>query len=122
MSAVRTFVEEGAPGKAVNLLLLEGCHDSADAAVLSKLRDLHPPAAPPPEGTGMHVTTFDYQWHDLESCREHLQVLERLIRDFPTASAAGPSGLRSQHLQDALRTAEHGASQRLLVALDRLAL
>ncbi len=81
--------------KAVNLLLSEGCHDSADPALLSKLRDLHPAAAPPPEGTGMHVTTFDYQWHDLECRRDRLQVLERLIRDFTPASAAGPSGLRT---------------------------
>ncbi len=114
--------EEGAPGKALNLLLSEGCHDSADSAVLAKLRDLHPTAAPPPEGTGSHATTFDHQWHDLESRRDRLQVLERRIRDFPPASAASPSGLRPQHLQDALRTAEHGASQRLLIALDRLAL
>jgi hypothetical protein len=98
LHAVRTFVEEGAPGKAVNLLLSEGCHDSTDHAVLAKLRDLHPIAKPPPERTGSHATTFDHQWHDLESRRGRLQVPERLIRDFPPASAAGPSVRRPQHL------------------------
>jgi hypothetical protein len=88
LRAVRTFVEEGAPEKAVNLLLSEGSYDSTDPAVRAKLRDLHPTAAPPPEGTGSQATTFDHQWHDLESRRDCLQVLERLIRDFPPASAA----------------------------------
>ncbi len=115
LRAVRTFVEEGATRKAVNFLLSESCHDSADPAVLVKLRDLHPAAAP-------HLKAQDRTSPHLTTNCTGLQVLERLIRDFPPASAAGRSGLRPQHLQDALRTAEHGASHRILIALDHLAL
>ena len=122
LRAIRTFVEEGAPGKAVNLLLSEGCHNPKDPGVLAKLQALHPSASPPSEGTGSHAADPEHMWHDLESRRERLRALDRAIRDFPPASAAGPSGLRPQHLQDAIKTAEHGATQRLLIALDRLAL
>ena len=121
LRAIRTFVEEGTQGKAVNLLLSEGCHNPEDPAVLAKLRALHPSAPAPADGTGVHLADSEL-WHDLEGRRDRLRDLEKAIRDFPPASAAGPSGLRPQHLQDALRTAEHGAIQRLLIALDRLAL
>ncbi len=63
--AVRTFVEEKSPGKAVNILLSEGCHDPKDPAVLHKLQALHPAAPPSPEArapTSRRPSTSGMTW------------------------------------------------------------
>jgi len=46
-AAVRAFLAEGAPGRALQLLTSEGVCDAADPAVLTRLRELHPQAEGP---------------------------------------------------------------------------
>jgi len=46
-AAVRALLAEGAPGRALQLLTSDGVCDSADPAVLARLRELQPPAGGP---------------------------------------------------------------------------
>jgi len=48
---------------------------------------------------------------------DQLLDMETVVRSSPPGSAAGPSGLRPQHLLDCLNSAESAANARLLEAL-----
>ena len=114
---IRVLVGEGAPRKALDVLLSSGLHDVANPEVVATLKSLHPaplerlqssPWPQAPETTGLE-SLEDGTWLDLvRSC----------AGKFPRASAPGPSGLRPSHLQDALR--RRGGGLALASALARL--
>ena len=91
-SLAMSLVREGFDKKACSTLTAEGLVEPTRAA-LDKLRPLHP-SAPPPSVSSIHMLppgpSFDSD-----------AVLEAL-RGFPRDSAPGPSGLRAQHLLDAV--------------------
>jgi len=94
---------------ALQLLTSDGFCDSADPAVLARLRELLPQAdgpglvAPLPED-GADVTP---SW-----ATDQLLAMEAVVRSFPPGSAAGPLGLRPQHLIDGLNSADSAACWR----------
>jgi hypothetical protein len=113
MRRVRTLVGEGAPAKALQLLLSDGTHKAADPAVWAKLQELHPEGKPVrPESIPNNVVPFpegqQIRWEEL---------IREAIRRFPRTSAPGPSGLRPCHLQDAIRRPGRGG--KLMGALAR---
>jgi len=102
-AAVRAILAEGAPGRALQLLTSDGVCDSADPAVLARLRELHPQAEginlelPLPEGR----PDVARPW-----ASDQLLAIETVVRSSPPGSAAGPSGLRPQHVLDCLNSVE----------------
>jgi len=48
---------------------------------------------------------------------DHLLAMEAMVRSFPPGSAAGPSGLRPQHLLDCLNSGDIAAMADLLEAV-----
>jgi hypothetical protein len=101
MRRVRRLIGEGASRKALDMLTSHGTHDPSDPGVLAVLRTLHPRAAPPTMDGLPHNLDPLLGDGDEEGFWEHL-VRDAVLR-FPRASAAGPSGLRPSHLQDALK-------------------
>ena len=84
----------------MQLLTSDGTHDPRDPSIWEKLRLLHPQRSPPnPE---QHPPRMNPAL-----CDDAPGFGEPLIKDailrFPRCSAAGPSGLRPSHLQDALK-------------------
>ena len=112
--ALRALLDEGAFSKGLKLILSDGICSGLDLRVQEKMASLHPaqPAPSPPE------VESAWPWDNSDTGRkERLAALERVIHEFPVASAGGPSGLRPQHLSEAL----HGgacSANRLLSALD----
>ena len=86
---------EGMDGKSCSALTSKGLA-SASAATVNKLRSLHP-AAP---AVGRTPTASLALPPDLPA-----ELVARMLRSFPAGSAPGPSGLRAQHLLDALTPA-----------------
>jgi len=116
--AVRALLAEGAPGRALQQLTSDGVCQSADAAVLARLRELHPQA----EGTGWAAPWPDDRPDVTPSwASDHPLAMEAVIRSFQPGSAAVPSGLRHQHLMDCLNSADSAAKAGLLEALLTLA-
>ena len=79
---IRSLVEEGALGKASNLLLSRGLHDPNDQGVLRTLAGLLPVGMPtaPPAWTSRAPDT------DPDSRSDRLLGLENLLSNFATAS------------------------------------
>jgi len=48
---------------------------------------------------------------------DQILAMEAVVRSFPPGKAAGPSGLRPQHLLDCLNSADSAATTELLEAL-----
>jgi hypothetical protein len=68
--AVRTFVEESAPGKAVNILLSEGCHDPKDPTVVHKIQPFTHPHRKRPKvrvPTSRHLNINGMTWKAAEN-------------------------------------------------------
>jgi len=112
--AVRALLAEGVPGRAFQLLTSEGVCDAADPAVLPRLCELHPQAEGPTLEPPLPEDRPDIapSW-----ASDQLQAMEAVVRSFPPGSAAGPSGLRPQHLLDCLNSADSAAKAGLLEAL-----
>ena len=98
---------EGSPGKALQQLTSPGLHDPRDPGVWEKLRQLHPPGAPVTLDALPADITLDLGDQDPQAFWEPL--VKDAISSFPRSSAPGPSGLRTSHLQDALRRPGRGA-------------
>jgi len=82
--------------------------------VLARLGQLHPQAEgpnlePPLQEDRPDVAT---SW-----ASDQLLAMEAVVRSFPPGSAAGPSGLRPQHLVDCPDSADSAAKAGLLEAL-----
>jgi len=114
VAAVRALLAEGAPGRDLQLLTSDVVCDSADPAVLASLRELHPQA----DGPGL-VAPLQEERPDVTPswATDQLLAMEAVVRSFPPGSAAGPSGLRPQHLLDSLNSADSTAKTGLLKAL-----
>ena len=112
VAAVRVLLAEGAAARAVKLLSSDGMHETGDGAVLQRLHELHPrPVRPVPSQPRLDgEPPAPESWPE-----EELTLLREAIRSFPPGGAAGSSGLRPQHLLDALALAD-SASQRALLA------
>jgi len=93
-AAVRALLAEGEPGRALQLLTSEGVCDAADPALPEDRPDVAP------------------SW-----ASDQLLAMEAVVRSFPLGSAAGPSGLRPQHLLDCFDLADSAAKAGLLEAL-----
>jgi len=110
-AAVRALQAEGAPRRALQLLTSDGVCDAGDPAVLTRLCDLHPqgedPNLDPPLGEDR--PDIAPSW-----ASDQLPGIGAVIRSFPPGSAAGPSGLRTQHLLDCLHSADSAAKAGLL--------
>jgi len=113
-AAVRALLAEGAPGRALQLLTCQGVCDAADPAILARLRELHPQAGGPTLEPPLPEDRPDVA-PSLAS--DQLLAMEAVVRSFPPCSAAGPSGLRPQHLLDCLNSADSAAKAGLLEAL-----
>ena len=94
-----SLCREGFDRKACAALISdEICEESIETVNL--LKPLHP-QAPPPNSAPMS---------DLPWCREITPgTLSKVLKSFPLDSAPGPSGLRIQHLLEALTTSHSGA-------------
>jgi len=113
-AAVRALLAEGAPGMALQLLTSGGVCDSADLAVLARLRELHPLA----DGPGLGAPLPENRPEVTPSwATDQLLAMEAVVRSFPPGSAAGPTGLLPQHLLDCLNSADSAAKTGLLEAL-----
>jgi len=113
-AAVRAFLAEGAPGRALQLLTYDGVCDAADSAVLARLLELHPQA----EGPNLEPPLPEDRPDVTPSwATDQLLAMKAVVRSSPPGSAAGPSGLLSQHLPDCLNSADSAAKTGLLEAL-----
>jgi len=113
-AAVRALLAEGALGRALQRLTSDGVCDSADPAVLVRLRELHPQADEPGLAAPLPEDRPDVtpSW-----ATDQLLVMEAVVRSFTPGSAAGPSGLRPQQVLDCLNSADSAANTGLLEAL-----
>jgi len=113
-AAVRALLAEGALGRAPHLLTSDGVCDSADPAVLARLRELHPLA----EGPNLEPP-YPEDRPDVAGswASDQLLEMEAVVRSFPPGSAAGPSGLRPHYLLDCLSSADSAAKAVPLEAL-----
>jgi len=98
----------------MQLLTSDGVCDSADPAVLARLRELYPQA----DGPGL-VAPLPADRPDVTPswATDQLLAMEAVVRSFPPGSAAGPSGLRPQPMLDCLNSADSAAKTGLLEAL-----
>jgi hypothetical protein len=116
LNTLRGLVEDGAFGKAVRHLMSDGLHDPLDHKVQAKLRDLHPRR---PEVIFVEPVSKVFPFPKEESSQEQHDLnkfLRETLLSFPRAAAAGPDGLRPQHLQDVVRV-DAGAAAMVLAAL-----
>jgi len=109
-AAVRSKLEDGNIRAAVRIICSEEKPAANNDATLKALRERHPPAAvdfaavPDPSAfSAMSVTERE---------------VSRAIRSFPAGSAAGPDGIRPQHLLDLITCKEAG--QELVAAITEL--
>ena len=107
-------MDDRAFSKAAKHLLSTGLHDSADTEVRKALEALHPAREPIAEEFPKELWPMDTS---PEGRRARLKALKQSILQSPLRSAAGPSGLRPQHLQDIIRK-DAGIAALLLEALD----
>jgi len=78
------------------------------------MRELHPQAEGPPLEPPLREDRPD----DAPSwASDQLLAMEAVVQSFPPGSAAGPSGLRPQHLLDCLNSADSAAKAGLLEAM-----
>lgn len=115
LDRVRQLLSEGAAKKALQLLNSVGVHDPSDASVWKTLEDLHPqPMEPLPPGLPPSLPSVFG-----DDAPGHWEPkITHAISHFPRGSAAGPSGLRPVHLQDAVK--RRGGSVGLVAALGQL--
>lgn len=99
LDSLAALVQDGAYSKAVKHLLSDGVHDAHDAAVRAKLEALHPQREPPQ--ASLHHEAWPWDVND-DAEDKFLRAIRQTMLAFPAGSAAGPSGLRPQHLQDVL--------------------
>ena len=114
---IASLVGSGAISKACQHLLSDGIQDAMDPAVARRLRELHPLEPEPgrfPETTKerLHFSSDD------EERKERLERLKKAIFSFPKESAAGPSGLRPDHMKEMLGEYPGSSGELLLDALD----
>ena len=100
------LTQQGRPGKAAQVLMSEGLAPDT-AATVHALRGLHPASAPlgpqpPPPADAQKPS---------ELLKEKEITLQKVLRKFDPHTACGPSGLRVQHVLDALGKAEQGGGE-----------
>ena len=106
-----TLAQEGQYTRALQALLSQGM-DQVSGQAIQAMESKHPrPASPPtlppePNGTPPLIVSS-------------AQVRDAIF-SFHPGTAPGPSGLRAEHLKEALSSRAHGQAARLLVALTRL--
>ena len=102
---------EGFDRKACAALLSRGVCEEIDENV-QRLRELHPeaplPACPAPAELPMSIEITT-------------EMVESALRSFPRDSAAGPSGLRAQHMVDTIAPAHRGTVLEQLAAAVQVA-
>ena len=108
--AVRSKLEDGNIRAAVRIICSDEKPASNNDATLQALRERHPPAA------ADRITLPDPATFDAVQVTE--QDVASAIRSFPAGSAAGPDGLRPQHLLDLITCKEAG--QELVSAITAL--
>eukprot|EP00663_Eupelagonemidae_sp_cell21sb_P000220 gene220-2251_t len=90
------LARDGLDSKACSALISSGLLNNTPE-VLNALRSKHPTALPPDLSTLGKAPTAAVPEIDIETVRQ-------AVLRFPRGSAPGPSGLRPQHLQDALKS------------------
>ena len=112
LDSIRRYLNEGAPGRAFRLVTSHGIHDASDTAIMQRLQDLHPYEHPVPVPYPLDRPD------DLPAVSAtDRAAMHDLVRSFPAGSAAGPSGLRPQHLLDVLCAASTRSKDCLLTSL-----
>ena len=116
---IERLVGNGAPGKASRLLLSKGVFDPTDPSVATALQSLHP-HHPPHGRSSTPFAEDDLLIRDgsSEGVQDRLDDLYKAIRSFEPESAAGPSGLRPDHLRDMVFDRVLPQASELLLALD----
>ena len=104
-------LEEGDFRGAVRLASSKDTIADLNEETLSALRDKHP--SPHPDSTIPSASTVGGR----TSIRMSAEEVGRAIRSFPSTSAAGPDGLRPQHLKDMIGYAAGEGGHLLLKAL-----
>ena len=93
---VRLLAKKGL-SKAARELSSDGLHELSSAK-LERLKQLHPPSEPP----GVPPNSEACSWSGFNEEEEDLELLLKLVRDFPDSSAAGPSQLAPTHFKEAV--------------------
>ena len=108
---ISSKLEEGDFKGAVRLASSEDTIRDLDEETLSALRDKHPAAHPDTDIPPASITS------QLTPLHVSAEEVDKAIRSFPCASAAGPDGLRPQHLKDMTGVAAGEGGRLLLQAL-----
>ena len=114
LATLQGLIQDGALSKAVKHILSDGLHDTLDPQIQERLAALHPDR--PPVSTIPAAQPWPWDVSP-EGHRQRLHEIKSIICDFPAGSAAGPSGLRPQHLQDVVR-AGSGVAASLMTSMD----
>jgi hypothetical protein len=106
---VSNKLEEGDFKGAARIASSDESFAAVNEATLKKLREKHPPA----------YTDSVYPQFQVPQATVEItpSVIKRAIYSFPTGSAAGPDGLRPQHLKDLISSPVREAGNCLLEAL-----
>ena len=110
ISRATTLAREGLDSKACAALTSEGLANNDDST-FTKLQSLHPPGptAPQPDYSDLQQPpAFD------------ANTIAKALQSFPAGSAPGPTGLRAQHLKDALTPANKSSLLEQLCGLVHL--
>ena len=110
---ISSKLEEGDFKGAVRLASSDDTIRELDEATLSALRDKHPAPHPDTEIPPLLSTS------QIPPLQVSADEVSKAIRSFPCASAAGPDGLRPQHLKDMIGAAAGEGGNILLQALTR---
>ena len=102
---MRALVAEGAPRKALNLLVSDGLHSLDDAEVVSRLEELHP-AGHPVRSQDL-PGALDTKLPTVTSVGMWSKLVLKGVADFPGGSSPGTSGLRPSCLYDMLKRGPH---------------
>jgi hypothetical protein len=111
-------VGNGAISRACQLLMSDGVQDSSNEKVMDNLRKLHPHEAPPNVKIPDNIRTLEFPM-DPETLKDRLVALRKAIFSFPKESAAGPSGLKPDHLKSMIGDMPGDTGEQLLAQLDR---
>jgi len=120
LSRMEGLVGHGALGKGSRLLMSDGVQDPEDPVVLQTLRDLHPSCGAPGYLVGtdsMETLIVDYS---REATQDRIVASWKAVFSFPKDSAAVPSGLRPDHLNDLVADPAGTLGKDILEELDSL--
>ena len=101
---IKQAIRDGAMSTAARQLLSQGVCDPEDPDVMRRLHELHPPEDIPGGDCHFQRTPKDVPMLFTRPRGDptRLTVLQDCLNAFRAGTAAGPSGLRAQHLQDML--------------------